>query len=295
MRGLNKKGEVRLFVKTYYRPADLSANYYGASFSPKIYPGQQVRARLYLPPAASDQLLGALYVWDDNRDQSHQGAGQPLRPGRWHDLSYQIPELRGVCLSEVGLVLRNLGQPWSGAVMLDYLDWDGPPRYRYDFGRERAEYGAVSQWTFLRGYWRLVDGAYHGSGGGINETYSGDIAWRNYTLTVRLTPLLGNSHNINARVQGALRSYALGLAPDQRLILYKNERGYQPLTGIDFAWQHHRSYTLSLTVEDNRLVAQVDGETMLEWRDDDAPYLNGQIGLSNFAGCHTRYEYVKIS
>lgn len=295
VRKLNKKGEVRLFVRTYLRPAELSANYYAASFSPRIYPGQRVRARLYLPAEASEQLLASLYVWDDNHGQSYQNVGLPLQPGQWHELSYQIPELHNACLSEVGVVLRNLGRPWSGSVVLDWLDWDGSPLYSNDFSLERPESGAISQWTFLRGYWRLEDGAYHGSGVGVNETYSGDIGWRDYLLTVKLIPLLGNFHNINVRVQGALRSYAVGLAPDQQVILYKNEHGYRPLASAPFAWQHGQSYTLSLAARGNRLFAQIDGTVTLEWEDGDQPYLSGQIGLSNFAGCHTRYEYIRVS
>ncbi|HEY85080.1 MAG TPA: hypothetical protein G4N96_08235, partial [Chloroflexi bacterium] len=294
VRKLGKKGEVRLYVKTAYRPAELSANYYGASFSAKIAPGQQMRARLYLPPDAPEQLLAALYVWDDNSGQSYQNVGHPLQPGQWHELSYQIPVLHNACLTEAGLVFRNLGQPWTGSIVLDYLDWDGTPRYSSDFSKERPEYGAISQWTTLRGYWRLEGGAYHGSGPGVNESYSGDIEWRDHTLTVRLVPLLGDYHNINLRVQGALRSYAVGLAPGQKLTLYKNAGGYQAVASADFPWRHHRPYTLSLTAEENHLTVKVDGETKLEWCDQEIPYLHGQIGLSNFAACHTRYESVEI-
>jgi len=295
VRKLNKKGEVRLFVKTYYRPEELSANYYGASFSPKLYPGQTIRARVLLPAEAPTSLRAALYVRDGNRGEEYQDVGQPLSPGQWHDFVYRIPELRGVCLSEVGIVVRNLdGDPWTGLLLVDSLDWDGSPRFSYDFLQERHEYGAISQWTFLRGYWRLDDGAYHGSGHSISESYSGDIDWRDYTLTVRLTPLLGEHHNLNLRVQGARRSYAVGLAPDQHLTLYKNAQGYRPMATVPFAWEHGRSYEISVTAQGNCLTVQVGGETLLTWADEGSPYLHGQIGLSNFAGCHTRYEDVHI-
>ncbi|MBL7112888.1 MAG: ADP-ribosylglycohydrolase family protein, partial [Bacteroidales bacterium] len=65
VRKLNKKGEVRLFVRTAYRPNELSANYYGASFSSKISPGQHLTTRLYIPPDAPAQLQAGLYIWDD--------------------------------------------------------------------------------------------------------------------------------------------------------------------------------------------------------------------------------------
>ena len=191
-------------------------------------------------------------------------------------------------------MLRTLGEPWTGSAVLEWLDWEGPPRVTCDFALERPEYGAISQWTFLRGYWRLHDKAYHGSGAGVSETYTGDISWTDYSLTVRLLPLLGEHHNINVRVQGALRSYALGLAPEGQLVLYKNQRGYRPLAGAFLAWQHGRRYTLSLAAKGNHLLASVDGRVVLEWVDTDRPYLGGQVGLSNFQGCHTRYEHVRV-
>lgn len=293
---LKKKEEARFLVRTYLRPNELSANYYGASFSPTIYPGQHLSARLYLPPVVSTQLLAALYVWDDNRQEHHQAAARPLIPGEWISLTYDIPELHDVCLSQVGVVLRNLGEIWSGSVLLDDLDWGGRPRFSTDFSQERAEYGGISQWTFLRGYWRLQDGAYHGSGPGTNESYSGDMGWHDYRLTVRLVPLLGEGHNINIRVQGSLRSYALGLASGGRLVLYKNEPGapYRPLAEAPLPWRHGEPYELFLEADRGCLLAGVNGGPQLEWEDSDRPYGHGQIGLSNFAGCHTRYEEVRV-
>ncbi len=294
LRGFKKKEEVLFFVDTYLRPARLSANYYGATFSPKVYPGQTMRARLHLPPEAAADLHASLFVHDDNQDQRHAGGHTPLVPGQWQDIEYKIPPLDDVCLSQAGVALRNGGQPYTGPLYLDYLDWSGSPHMRFDFTQERNEQGAISQWTFLRGFWRLENGRFHGSGTGINESYTGDIDWQDYQLTVRLTPLLGDFHNILVRVKGSLYAYALGLAAGNRLVLYKNDKGYQTVSEAPFAWDHHNSYELNLKVKGSHLSAWVSGGPGLEWRDDERPHLNGQIGLSNFPGCHTRYEQVSI-
>ena len=295
VRNLKKKGEARLFVRTYLRQAELSANYYGASFSPHIYPGQTLAARLYLPPDAPPQLLGALYVWDDNARQAYQATARSLQPGHWHDLSYEIPAMDGVCLSRAGLVLRNLGRPWTGTLLLDDFDWHGAACFGYDFSREREEFGGVSQWTVLRGYWRLQDGAYHGSGAGLNESYSGDVDWKEYELSATMLPLSGDYHNISVRVRGSLRCYALGLASGQRLVLYKNDGQYRPVAEAPFAWQAGRRYRLSLSARGVKLEGAVKDGPRLAWQDEEAPYLQGQIGLSNFTGCHTAYEDVRVT
>jgi ADP-ribosylglycohydrolase len=295
LRGLKKKEEVHFYVDTYLRPERLSANYYGATFSPKIYPGQITRARFYLPPESSLHLYASLYVFDDNHHERHVGGSTNLIPGLWQEIQYAIPALDGACLTEAGVVLRNLDEPFTGPLYLDYLDWDGAPEFSFDFTKERNEQGAISQWTFLRGYWRIEHGGYHGSGVGINETYSGDIVWNDYSLKSHLVPICGNHHNILVRVKGALYSYAFGLAPDNRIVLYKNHHGYQPVASAPFEWQHNQEYVLNIKAESNRFSAWVQDGPQLEWEDQNNPYLHGQIGLSNFEGCHTRFEKVSIS
>ncbi|RLD05904.1 MAG: hypothetical protein DRI32_03455, partial [Chloroflexi bacterium] len=119
----------------------------------------------------------------------------------------------------------------------------------------------------------------------------GDINWTDYTLTVRLTPLLGENHLILGRVQGALRSYALGLT-EEGLTLYKNDHGYQKVASTSFKWEHGKSYELHLKNHGNVFTGWITNGPRLTWTDSKTTYFNGQIGLANFAGCHTRYEEV---
>jgi hypothetical protein len=197
------------------------------------------------------------------------------------------------------VVLRNLGEVWEpGSFHIAELDWSGPPDYECTFAKERTESGGISQWTRLRGYWRLESGGYHGSGIGECETYSGDLQWTDYTLEAELVPLIGEHHLINARVQGALYSYAFGLAPDQQVMLYKKDKTYTPVASASFEWSQDEIYQLRLTADGDVLTGTAtapDGRTQtLTWRDDSRPYLSGQIGLSTWHGGHTRYQRVGI-
>lgn len=294
IRKLKKKGDAHLFVETYLRPDRLSSNYYGASFSPKIWPGQTLRARLFLPPDNPDTIRAGLFVWDDNHGREYAAPGDLLQPGHWHEINFTIPSLHNALLSQVGLVVNNLGDElWSGSILLDWLDWEGAPKFSTDFSAERPEYGAISQWTYLRGYWRLEEDGYHGSGAEISESYTGDVTWQDYTLSVRLTPLLGDHHLILARVQGARRSYALGLCPEG-LTLYKNHRGYQPQASASFAWTPNETYELHLKVAGEQVEGWVTDGPRLTWQDPDTPFRHGQIGLANFPACHTRYEWLMV-
>ena len=299
LRKLNKKGEARIYTRTYYRPEELSSNYYEATFTPLIYAGQTVSAEVFLDEAAPEMINVALYVYDANGDEFHQATAQPLRPGQWQTLTYTIPFMQNACLSEVGIVVRNTAPTvWgAGAIYIKQLDWDGIPNFATDFSREWPESGGISQWTRLRGYWRLEDGAYDGSGVGLCESYTGDIAWKNYTIKATLTPLYGHHHNINGRVQGALRSYAFGLAPDGKAVLYKKDDSYTLVASADFDWLHGEAYELRLSLDGGRLLAHVGGHdksASLTWQDA-SPYLHGQIGVSTWHGSHTRLTHIGVS
>lgn len=294
LRGLGKKGEAEVMAKSYCRPGDLSANYYGASFSPTIYPGQTVTARLAAPENAGQGLLAALAVWDDNGKQRHVGPMQPLSPGAWTDVRLEIPPLHNALLAEVGVVLRTVGEAWSGRLLLDDLDWGGPPRFSTDFSAERHEFGAISQWTFLRGYWRLEKGGYHGSGAASCESYTGDPSWTDLRLAATLRPLLGETHLLLVRVQGARRCYAVGLAPNGRLAIYKNAGGYRQVAATPFAWRQGAEYRLHVKACGPGLEAAVEGGPSLHLVDEESPYLSGQIGLAGLHGSHLACSRLEV-
>ena len=291
--GLKKKGEATVFRRTYCRPAELSANYYGASFSPTIYPGQTISARVFAPEGA-DNLLAALGVWDDNQQRHHQAQAIPLRGGNWVNLTFQIPHLHNALLSEVGLHLRTVGEAWDGHLLLDDLTWEGAPSFGTDFQQERAEFGAISQWTYLRGYWRKEDDGYHGSAAATGESYTGSPSWTDLQLRVGIKPLVGKHHNVNLRVQGARRSYAVGLAPGDRLVIYKNVGGFREVAAMPFDWTHGDRHELLIRANGNVFEVQGADGRVLRWQDDDAPYLTGQIGFSVMQGSHACFMDLSV-
>lgn len=299
VRKLNKKGEVRAFTRTYYRPKELSGNYYEACFSPLIVPGQTATARLYLPPGAPDTLTAAVYVYDDNHGKSYQAEGEPLNPGQWHTLSYTVPRLQDACISQVGVVVRNLGELWeTGSFHIADLDWTGTPDFETTFAKERPESGGISQWTRVRGYWRLEDGAYHGSGVGLCESYTGSPEWTDYTVEADLVPLIGESHLVLAGVRGALRSYGFGLAPDGQVALYAKDGQSTVVASAPFKWNHDGRYRLALTVCGSTLTGVAtapDGEQQtLTWRDETAGEIAGLIGLAAWNGSHFAVHAVAV-
>jgi ADP-ribosylglycohydrolase len=281
---LGKKSYASWYVKTSCRVDELTANYYGASFSPKIYPGQTITATLSLPEGQPKTFIASLYVKDCNHNTISQQPGVRLVPGT--KLSYTIPRLKNAHLCEVGIIVHHTGEGLvDGRVVLENLSWEGAPDYQLDFSKERSEAGAITQWTFYRGFWRLEDRAYVGSGHETGETYTGSPEWTDYSVTAVVRSEIGDAHGVMARVQGARRSYVLALAGPGRIGLFKKVKGaLVELSSAAYPWKMDADHALTLTVKGDRLQGAVDGTQLIDFVDGHEPYLSGQIGLMQGKG-----------
>ncbi|WP_246569879.1 ADP-ribosylglycohydrolase family protein [Lentibacillus saliphilus] len=296
----------RAGVKTYYRPSDFDDSRYDPSFSPILYPGQTIETVVKVSSAGMNHVAARLYIKDGHTGQFMYGEKTELAADQWTSLSYAIPYLENVCIEEAGIEWIPLDESgfisWPSMVtLIDHMVFTGEPSYGIDFAKERIEkwslfHEEVSQMTHLRGIWTLEDGALAGSyhANASAEAYTGHIDWEDYTFECILEPQKGNSHNINFRVQGGVRSYAVGFK-DGELVLYKNNNGYQVLTAEPFDWTHHQPYRLSVSAKGNAFDISVDGQHIMSYQDDDKPYMHGQIGFSNFSGSRTHYKQFWIN
>ena len=196
----------RVFRKTHYHPEDFHDSRYDPCFSPQLYPGQTLSVRV---KAESGPLLSAaLYV--RNRQELLKAEPEVLNAGDWTLLRYRIPALPCGCIEEAGVLFTAL-DGWNGTavVLLDDMDYSGVPDYSVDFNRESVEnwspsHREISQFTYLKGIWRLEDGVLSGSCADFGETYTGGREWTDYRFTASLCPILGEAHRMNFRVQGAV-------------------------------------------------------------------------------------------
>lgn len=291
----------RAYHQTYYSPEDFNDSRYDPSFSPILYPGQSIAAKVMIPAFAGGKVEARLYVKDRNSNVRHHSQKVELTPGKWIDLVYEIPSMRNVCLQEAGI--EWLPADAEDAALVSYVDsfgFTGAPDYEIDFASERLEvwtggHKEVSQFTYLRGLWTLEDGQLSGSYcGEPAEIYTGRLDWEDVQFEAAVIPKHGEYHNIQFRVQGAIRSYAVGLAPDGKVALYKNENGYRTLVCADFSWNLGERYVIAVDAVANRFIIRVNGRPILDYVDEEQPYLNGQIGFSNAHGSHTHYQKFSV-
>lgn len=293
----------KIYKKTYYRPADFHDSRYDPSFSPLIYPGQTVHGSVMIPQY-SQQCVAALYVHDARSGETLCGEKITLQKGEWETLSFTIPAMEAALIDEAGVLLIpcDLNAGWGDtdfSVFIDDLYFDGKPDYSIDFKKENEEFWTglhreVSQFTKLKGLIYLRDGQLNITCADFAEAYTGRHDWTDYTASFTVTPVLGKKHYANIRVQGAIRSYAAGFNGEGKFALLKNVNGYTVLQETDYDWTAGTEYTITVKAAGNQLQASVNGELLLEYTDQDKPYLQGAVGLSAHAGSHSKISGIVV-
>lgn len=295
----------RVFYKTYYVPTDFNDNRYDPEFSPILYPGQIVEFWTMIPEFVGTKVKASLYLKDRNSGCRIYSEKIELQIGEWTKLVYNIPFMKDVVIEEVGIEYipyfnESGGYDFTMIAYIDDVKFSGNPDYSIDFSKEHIEkwnglHQAVSQTTFLRGLWTIENGELSGSySGEWAECYTGDHYWKDYEFEASIVPQLGSCHNISFRVQGGIRSYAVGFAQNNKLVLYKNNNGYKVLVESEFAWEKEIAYYLKVKAVGNYFTIFVNGKELLSYKDESEPYLYGQVGFSNYDGSHTHYKQYKV-
>lgn len=290
---------VYVYKKTHYEPKDFHDSRYDPCFSPLVYPGQTIHGAASIAADGVETQV-SLYVRDAHTGKVFEGERKTVAPGVWEELAFQVPAMDGVLIDEMGFCFHAGGfdreMIFSG--FIDELYADGKPVYSIDFAKEREEvwtglHKEISQFTRLKGLAYMAGGHMHLSCADFAEMYTGRYDWTDYEAEFAVTPITGENHMVNVRVQGALRSYAAGLLPDGQFAILKNENGYRTLAQTDFAWETGKEYIITVKAEGDRITAAV-GAVTLTVTDTDGAYKTGSIGVSMLNGTHDKYRYILV-
>lgn len=295
-----------VFFLTYAAPDDFDDSRYDPDFSPTVYPGQTVEAYLKLDLSVGPGLHVRLFAEDRLTGERLYGPHMVLSE-EWRQVKFEIPSAHNVTIGKIGMEYAVSGdaslreKSFSLKWYIDEWKVYGPAHYKIDFASQHLEkwnaiHQTVSQLTYLRGIWKLEEGRLAGGHGyETAECYTGSHHWSDYRVGAVLEPEKGEHHRILFRVQGALRGYALGLAPNDMLCLYKNSDGYQILHNHPFQWQHGSSCKLEAIVQGNRIAVSANGRLLFQYEDENEPYLTGCIGFGNDEGSRTAYASYEVA
>lgn len=281
----------KVFYKPFYTRDDFSDERYSPVFSPTVYPGQTVSMKLYLDQWNGNETPGvAPYVRTCSDRKEHIQGYIKLEQGRWIDVTFTIPETNGDMVDEVGILLESYTPSkfkTLGAVYLDEFTITGKSTYTIDMAKQRKNFNSITPFSVDHGAWDLLGGTLNLMRYEPSFAYTGNYYAADYICSVPVTPNSGLSHLIIARAQGAMRCYAGGLGNNGKLVLMKNDFGFQTLAECDFDWSLGTEYPLALRCEGSRIALLVDGQEKLSVNDSSFAY--GMFGCGSLSMGRTSF------
>ena len=179
-----RPGPADLFFKGCFLRSDLDDERYEPVFSPRVYPGQTVKARMRARHPDLSEIAVTPYVTramtgdrvdlspfvlpragtagvkrgDDTVRKEEKSvwemalSGQTKKApaGEWIDVTFVVPDLSGDQVHDVGwqFTVTPDGDPWvMSFVEIDEIRVYGPASYTIDFGLQREEFGQITPFS----------------------------------------------------------------------------------------------------------------------------------------------------
>ena len=280
----------RLYYRTYCKPENFTDGRYEPDFSPVFYPGMGFEADVR---AAHDISL-RLYAHDVHMGEEWYSDVCHIAAGEVKKVSCSVPGGKDALINEVGFELTE-----GSEMEVLKARFTGSPDYVLDFSKESMEiwqglHRTPAQITYLKGIWDLADGKLLGSCADYGAAYTGLDNMGDAEITCEWEPdvAVGQS-GFCFRVQGAIRGYAL-TADANKLYLLKNDNGYSTLCEVPCAHKTGDKLSYMVKVKGNLItVADADG-VVIEYTDNDNPYMVGMTGFTLENGGHALFEKMTV-
>ena len=292
----------RAQTATFVPSSEVNAHFekggYSLMASPKLYPGQTIWARALADESNASAVDVCLYIKHYDREDGLAllaGPTQTLAAGDTAELEWQVPDLEGYPIAQVGLRISG-SDGASGRIYLDALCWHGTPNVRLkrphklDFARwNRRQSGVMWRRAWVNGLdsargrmvymdfspetYRLIQNE------GRGLLMQGCRDWTDYQVSATITPHMCKAGGLGARVQGMKRHYALLCDEDSTRIVAAFEGQDTILAQAEGGWSFGKPHELTLRVEGGELAGYVDGKLMVKATDPQARYTGGGIAL----------------
>jgi len=279
---LESKAASAVLTPTFIPPEAIEMPGYSLVASPTLYPGQIVHAVLFADEKNSGSVAVAIQLQiygEEDRLVAIQGPRQNLAPGETIHLEWQVPDLSGAPIAQIGISISS-HDPAEGVVYLDQLSWDGSPNLTF---HRPAASGRMwkRQWVnaadfFEDGFgeaFRVIQNR------GRGLVITGTREWTDYSVQASITAHLAKAFGLAARVQGLERYYALLLCNQNTIKLIKRLDGEILLAEQAFAWEFGKPYHLQITVKGNQISVSVNQTLVFKVEDPDRPLSRGGIAL----------------
>lgn len=289
LKGLARGRSGAAMTPTFTPPNVADMRTYDLQASPRVYPGQTIKARLVADSANTSTVAAALRIKVyglNDRLFDVDGPSLALPPGESGILQWTLPDLDGQPIQKIGVALTSRDARADGTLWLDYLRWDGAPTVTLRRPKEPSEFWRKAWVNNVSFFSKNFPSAFRISqdrGGGI--IICGARDWTDYRVSSEVTVHLGSSAGLAARVQGLRRYYALLLEAGNKARLIKVRDDISTaLAEAPCRWGLEKPITLALEVCGAEITGVAGGVTLQARDDSGAPFENGAIGLAIVEG-----------
>ena len=134
----------------------------------------------------------------------------------------------------------------------------------------------ISQFTNVKGAWRLEDGQLRGAGAQVCRVLTGGADWEDYAAETTLTLGTADSAGLLVHVSGAIRGYLIRVNRAGNVKVIRENIEITELGSMQIPMADR--YTLRAAVKGGRISATVNGITLPEIIDPE-PLPDGGVGL----------------
>jgi hypothetical protein len=287
--GVAQGRTARVATATFTPPEALNLTGYSLIASPRLYPGQIVRARVVADDTNTRLATTRIYVryyGKNDKLETLRGPVTQLAPGDSTNLTWQLPDLGGCPIAEVGIKVG--GHSGDGAIYLDWLGWSGLPETLLGAGEGTAwgrAWVSAADHFWARGGefpYRLVQNV------GTGYAFQGCSEWTEYSVHADVQAHLADGVGLLAAVRGLRRHVALVLSPDGAVrLIWTHDDQSITLSDSPLAWQYDHTYRLVMSVHsDGRITASVEDGDSVQLLEGNIPveHARGAIGLLTTVG-----------
>ncbi|PZM08768.1 ADP-ribosylglycohydrolase family protein [Rhizobium tubonense] len=278
-------GQLVAITSPTFSPREmLNMRTYDLMATPLVYPGQVVKARVVADAGSlgSVEVKLRARVYDEH-DQMRDVEGEAKRIGAGEEamLEWQLPEMGGQPIAELGLVIASTDKRADGRLLVDYLRWDGAPAFTLRRPQGDGDFWRMAWVNGASFFSKRFPQAFRISqtvGEGI--IIHGTRQWTDYQASGDVMLHLGNYGGLAVRAQGLRRYYGARVTREGKMqIVRVRDEDIRILAEAAFKTEFEKPIAMRVAATGNRIVFEADG--VLISAEDNAPgaFNDGGIGL----------------
>ncbi len=286
----------RIFYKPYYRRDDFDDERYRPTFTPGIYPGQNVTIRGEVHRMSGQRMAFAPYVRDSETGEIFQEGNIFPESGEEFSFCWKVPEV-SFGVDEAGIIATNFdAQKFLGNLIIKEFSVTGKRRFAVDFSMEKEEFEGLSRCSAVGGAWSVENRALQVVTRDEFLLYTGPYYTRDSSVELLLIPDFGESHMLSFRARGVEYAYFFGLHGEGKSALIKKDHSLSVLAEIPFDWKLKKEYALRVEVktlpEGALIECIINGKKVISFTDP-APHPYGMAGAAKLSSGRTRFISIK--